>query len=172
MWEWEERQWQIVSLTLYYHLKASDLTLHGAKASRCRSRYWISYDNAIKCHQLEKRCIYHARASVRSNDTLLLELPVWFSWRCTSLSACEELLMWKELAEEYRLWRWDWSHCTVWLLCSFQPKGIIWWMVRDVCSSASSGQNEDVMLWLQATQHCCVSGWTTQLWADIWSKEV
>lgn len=45
-------------------------------------------------------------------------------------------------------------------------------MVRDVCSLGSSGQNEDVILWLQATQHSHVSACTTWEQADIWSKEV
>lgn len=39
-------------------------------------------------------------------------------------------------------------------------------------SAASSGQNKDVTLWLQATQHSYVSGWSTWEQADIWSKEV
>lgn len=68
------RQWQIVSLILYYHQKASDLTLHRGEASQCQSGYWISHDNAIKCHQAQKWGIYHARASLRGNSTLLSSL--------------------------------------------------------------------------------------------------
>lgn len=66
------------SITLYYHLKPSDLTLHGGKALRCQSHYWISYDNAENVISWEKRHIYHAQASVRNNDTLLLVLLCGF----------------------------------------------------------------------------------------------
>lgn len=60
------RQWRIVSLILYYHLKASDLTLQRAEVSRCQSGYWISYDNTIKRHQPQKQRIHHARAGFKS----------------------------------------------------------------------------------------------------------
>lgn len=90
------RQWRIGSLILYYHLKASDLTLHRGEASQCQSGYWISYDNAIKCHQAQKRGIYHAGASLRGNSTLLSSLLSW----CVSVCVC--------------VCRWVLGQCTIW----------------------------------------------------------
>lgn len=91
------RQWRIVSLILYYHLKASDLTLHRGEASQCQSGYWISYDNAIKCHQAQKWGIYHVGASLRGNSTLLSSL-LRRAGVCLCVCVCSLVL----------------GHCTIW----------------------------------------------------------
>ena len=70
------------------------MTLHEAKAPGGRPPYWISHDNARKCHCCEKRCIYHVRAHVKSNDTLLVVLLcgvlLWLlAWAYVCVHECE-----------------------------------------------------------------------------------
>ena len=69
---------------------------------QCRSPYWICYDNAIKCHQLGKSCIYHARASVTSNDTWLLVLRSDFP---ASVQVCVSVWVWEREREQLLMWK-------------------------------------------------------------------
>lgn len=75
------------------------------------SRYWISDDNAVKCHQPQWRSIHHARASVRSDGTWLLVV-------FCDISTCTRLCV--PLTERTKkIGRGDKSEATVWVLALF-----------------------------------------------------